>query len=60
MPARNVERVQDLVEAMSTAEIAESLLLHNIKSHEWHIQASCALSGEGLWSGLEWISKKVK
>mmetsp|Transcript_20722 Transcript_20722/g.51935 ORF Transcript_20722/g.51935 Transcript_20722/m.51935 type:complete len:179 (+) Transcript_20722:135-671(+) len=51
---------QDLAEAMSTAEIAEFLLLHDIKSHEWHIQASCALSGEGLMSGLEWMSKRVK
>mmetsp|Transcript_5317 Transcript_5317/g.13449 ORF Transcript_5317/g.13449 Transcript_5317/m.13449 type:complete len:181 (+) Transcript_5317:26-568(+) len=46
---------QDLREAMSTADIADSLLLHQVKSHQWHIQAACALSGEGLFPGLEWL-----
>jgi len=54
-----IRREQDLREAMTTAEIADSLLLHQIKSHEWHIQAACALSGEGLFQGLEWVSKRV-
>jgi ADP-ribosylation factor-like protein 5B len=25
---------------------------------EWHIQASCALTGEGLWEGLEWVAAR--
>jgi hypothetical protein len=31
-------------------------LYHYIKGHEWHIQASCALTGEGLWEGLSWVA----
>lgn len=50
---------QDLKEAMSPAEITDALSLHSIKSHDWHIQASCALTGAGLYDGLGWIAGKV-
>ena len=36
---------QDLADAMSAHEISEGLELHAIKSHEWHIQGACALTG---------------
>ena len=36
---------QDLADAMSAHEISEGLELHSIKSHEWHIQGACALTG---------------
>ena len=49
---------QDLPDAMSVAELSEALNLHAIKGHEWHIQASCALTGEGLWEGLDWVSAR--
>jgi ADP-ribosylation factor-like protein 5B len=44
---------QDLKDAMTPAEISDALSLHSIKNHDWHIQACCALTGEGLWDGLE-------
>lgn len=50
---------QDLKEAMSPAEISEALSLHTIKNHDWHIQACCALTGEGLFEGLGWIAQHV-
>lgn len=51
---------QDLSDAMTAAELSTSLSLTDIKKHSWHIQASCALTGEGLWEGMEWISEEVK
>jgi len=51
---------QDLADAMTAAELSTSLCLTDIKKHSWHIQASCALTGEGLWEGMEWISEEVK
>ncbi|KAJ1477059.1 ADP-ribosylation factor family-domain-containing protein [Baffinella frigidus] len=51
---------QDLHDAMSAAEISESLALHAVQSHEWHIQACCALTGEGLTEGLEWIARRLR
>eukprot|EP00246_Nothoceros_aenigmaticus_P005350 TRINITY_DN17334_c0_g1_i1.p1 TRINITY_DN17334_c0_g1~~TRINITY_DN17334_c0_g1_i1.p1 ORF type:complete len:185 (-),score=33.48 TRINITY_DN17334_c0_g1_i1:1224-1778(-) len=50
---------QDLKDAMKAAEISDALSLHNIKNHDWHIQACCALTGEGLYDGLGWIAQHV-
>ena len=47
---------QDVKGAMSASEISIALNLSSIKSHSWHIQGCCALTGEGLFSGLEWIT----
>lgn len=38
---------QDLKGSMSAAEISRQLDLTSIKKHQWHIQACCALTGEG-------------
>lgn len=50
---------QDLKDAMKAAEISDALSLHSIKNHDWHIQACCALTGEGLYDGLGWIAQHV-
>ena len=44
---------------MSVAEVAEKLSLHTIKGREWNIQGTCALTGDGLYDGLEWLSKNA-
>eukprot|EP00656_Telonema_subtile_P056831 TRINITY_DN9193_c0_g1_i4.p1 TRINITY_DN9193_c0_g1~~TRINITY_DN9193_c0_g1_i4.p1 ORF type:complete len:158 (-),score=60.75 TRINITY_DN9193_c0_g1_i4:228-701(-) len=51
---------QDAEGAMSAAEISDRLELHSIKTHEWHIQGCCALTGDGLFEGLEWVVSKLK
>lgn len=45
--------------AMSAAEISQELNLTAIKSHRWQIQSCCALSGEGIQKGLEWIASNI-
>ena len=50
---------QDCAEAMAVADISKALALTSIKSHDWHIQACCALTGEGLSEALEWVSQKT-
>mmetsp|Transcript_10509 Transcript_10509/g.18028 ORF Transcript_10509/g.18028 Transcript_10509/m.18028 type:complete len:184 (-) Transcript_10509:196-747(-) len=50
---------QDLKDAMTATEISENLGLHHVKGHNWQIQACCALTGEGLFEGLDWISQQV-
>ncbi|VEL28029.1 unnamed protein product [Protopolystoma xenopodis] len=47
---------QDVAGCMSVTEISHHLNLTSIKDHPWHIQACCALTGEGLHQGLEWIA----
>ena len=44
---------------MSAAEISKQLNLQSMRNHQWHIQACCALSGEGLYQGLEWIVSNI-
>ena len=51
---------QDVKGSMSAAEISQQLDLTAIKDHGWHIQACCALSGEGLYQGLEWVMQQLK
>ncbi|CAI0465690.1 unnamed protein product [Linum tenue] len=50
---------QDLKDAMTPAEITDALSLHSIKNQDWHIQACCALTGDGLYDGLGWIAQRV-
>ena len=50
---------QDLKGSMSPAEITEALALHSIKSHDWQIQPCCALTGDGVSEGLDWIVARV-
>lgn len=46
---------QDVRGCMTAAEISKTLKLHDIKDHNWHIQSCCALTGEGLNAGLQWM-----
>jgi len=47
---------QDLPQAMDVSTLTEKLGLHELKKNEWHIQASCATDGSGLYEGLDWLS----
>eukprot|EP01100_Stratorugosa_tubuloviscum_P006491 TRINITY_DN27_c1_g1_i1.p1 TRINITY_DN27_c1_g1~~TRINITY_DN27_c1_g1_i1.p1 ORF type:complete len:180 (+),score=65.45 TRINITY_DN27_c1_g1_i1:70-609(+) len=51
---------QDVRGCLTPAEISDALSLHTIRDHEWHIQPCCALTGQGLQEGLEWIVQKIK
>ncbi|CAH8455341.1 unnamed protein product [Dicrocoelium dendriticum] len=46
---------QDVSGCMSVAEISQNLNLTSIRDRPWHIQACCALTGEGLSQGLDWF-----
>ena len=50
---------QDVKDRMTADEIARELKLQSIRSHQWHIQPCCALTGEGLYEGIDWIAGKV-
>merc|ERR1712078_877325 len=50
---------QDLPNAMTWAEVTEKLGLHNHRSRQWFIQSSCATSGDGLYEGLDWMSRTL-
>jgi small GTP-binding protein len=45
---------QDMPKAMPKEEIAEALDLASLDK-KWHIEGTCATSGEGLTEGLDWL-----
>jgi len=49
---------QDMA-VMSVPEITERLGLHSMKGRDWFIQGTCALTGDGLYDGLEWLGKTL-
>ncbi|KAJ5073375.1 adp-ribosylation factor a1b [Anaeramoeba ignava] len=51
---------QDLPNSLTAAEVAEKLALSSLKGRKWYIQSTCATTGDGLYEGLEWLSKTLK
>ncbi|XP_045122217.1 ADP-ribosylation factor 4 [Portunus trituberculatus] len=50
---------QDLPNAMTAAELTDRLGLNQLRSRRWYIQASCAMQGQGLYEGLDWLSNEL-
>lgn len=51
---------QDARGAMSAAEISQRFALHTLKDHEWHIEPCCALTGQGLEAGIDWLAQRLR
>eukprot|EP00287_Rhodomonas_sp_CCMP768_P004716 CAMPEP_0196724866 /NCGR_PEP_ID=MMETSP1091-20130531/6589_1 /TAXON_ID=302021 /ORGANISM="Rhodomonas sp., Strain CCMP768" /LENGTH=181 /DNA_ID=CAMNT_0042067059 /DNA_START=16 /DNA_END=561 /DNA_ORIENTATION=+ len=51
---------QDLPRAASLDKIASELQLNSLpSSRRWHIEASNAVTGEGIYEGLDWLSQSL-
>ncbi|XP_041010970.1 ADP-ribosylation factor 2-like isoform X1 [Juglans microcarpa x Juglans regia] len=50
---------QDLPNSLSVSEVADKLGLHSLHQHRWYIQSTSAISGQGLYEGLEWLSNNI-
>jgi len=48
---------QDLPNSMTAAEVTEKLGLHTLRNRQWFIQSACATTGDGLYEGLDWLSR---
>ncbi|VDP22206.1 unnamed protein product [Echinostoma caproni] len=51
---------QDLPNALSTSEVAKGLGMTNFQNRKWFIQSSCAATGDGIYSGLDWLCTELK
>ncbi|KAF2313054.1 hypothetical protein GH714_008927 [Hevea brasiliensis] len=51
---------QDLPGALDDAAVTEALELHKIKNRQWAIFKTCAVKGEGLSEGMDWLSNTLK
>jgi len=50
---------QDLLNALTAKDLAETMQLHNIRDRQWQIQACSAKEGAGLKEGTEWLLSAV-
>jgi len=51
---------QDLPNRMELAELVDRLGLVNVHDRKWYAQPCNALTGDGLYEGLDWLSTNVK
>ncbi|NXR10149.1 ARF1 factor, partial [Semnornis frantzii] len=51
---------QDLPNAMNAAEITDKLGLHSLHPRNYYMQAASAITGEGLYEGLDWLSSQLQ
>ena len=51
---------QDLPAAMKASQMVDKLGLTTHKRNPWHVQETCARTGDGLYEGLEKLVKMVK
>ena len=52
---------QDMPNAMSPAQLIDNLGLRKYNGrHEWHVQATCAVTGEGIYEAMDTVGKLVK
>ncbi|KAJ8490434.1 hypothetical protein OPV22_012155 [Ensete ventricosum] len=51
---------QDLRGVMIPMEISEGLGLYDLRNRTWHVQGTCALTGDGLYEGLDWLVTALK
>ncbi|GAA6028439.1 hypothetical protein NBRC10512_003201 [Rhodotorula toruloides] len=51
---------QDQPDAMTPAEVSEGLGLDTLKNRQWSIFKSCAIKGEGLEEGLDWLATALQ
>lgn len=51
---------EDLPNAVPTHVIVNELGLPQLKTHPWFIISCCAVNGNGLYEGFDWLSEKLQ
>lgn len=44
---------------LKPSDLVEKMGLHTMR-RAWHLQPCCALTGDGLVEGFEWLNKETK
>ncbi|KAH7575306.1 hypothetical protein ACOSP7_005184 [Xanthoceras sorbifolium] len=50
---------QDFPAAIPASEVADKLGLYSLGQRRWYIQSTSAISGEGIYEGLDWLSNNI-
>jgi small GTP-binding protein len=56
IPVLVLSNKSDLHNSIKVDEVVNKLDLHNLKSHNWFVQATSAISGDGIYEGLDWLA----
>lgn len=51
---------QDMAHAIKPQELSEQLHLSRMQDRLWYVQPCCALTGDGLYEGLTWLTTTYK
>lgn len=51
---------QDMPGVMTASEITDKLGLQTLRTRKWFVQTTCAQTGDGLYEGLDWLSRELK
>ncbi|CAE6411579.1 unnamed protein product [Rhizoctonia solani] len=51
---------QDVRGCLTPARISEGLKLTDLRDRQWHIMACSALTGQGLFEGLDWLASRLE
>jgi len=49
----------DMPNAREADELADMYGLQEVQGHEWNIMPCCALTGDGLGEGLDWLADRL-
>lgn len=50
---------QDLPNAIGCSELTNRFEMHSLNGRKWFVQSTCACTGQGLYEGLDWLSRVV-
>lgn len=51
---------QDLPHAMCAAEVTEKMNMQQYsRQRKWYVQSCCATSGEGIFEGMDWLTRTL-
>ena len=51
---------EDLSNGANCIQVTDQLDLPKIYNHNWHIQSTSALSGKGIFEGMDWLIKTME
>lgn len=51
---------QDLPNALRSYEIVDKMGLRELRGNPWHVQEMCAITGDGLYEGIQKMAEMVK
>ena len=46
--------------AASVSEVADKLQLHQLTARKWHVQGTCATSGDGVYEAMHEMARLVR